>query len=234
MKGRPEERGPLGRMLFKLFEHWQLNKPQRLSLLGLDRESPIDPNEYLRRGSFTIDRDKLDRASILLGIHRSLRSLFPRNRNLAYQWISQPNRCFDGLTPVDIVELHGILGMHMVHEYLDQQFSGVGLTFGKRVKASPATSLAAGDDDIESLSVTNIDKEPPDCVLENGTEGILQLLDVWTVAVSTFSDEEKAKLWLINHTPALGCAPVSLLTTNCGREKLLGTLSRIKQGDFGG
>ena len=234
MKGGPEEMRRIGQMLLKLFEHWQLNTPQQLSLLGLDRESHIDPNEYLSLGSWAVDRDKLDRASILLGIHKSLRLLFPGNRDLAYQWISQPNKRFDGLTPVEIVEHHGILGMHMVRGYLDQQLSSEELAFDKLIKASPTPGLADDQDDIELLSVTDIDKEPPEFLLGNDTEGVLQVLDVWTVALSIFSGEEKAKLWLMSHVPALGCAPADLLSTNSGRKKLLGVLRRIEKGDFAG
>ena len=124
MKGDPDESGRIGHMLLTLFEYWHLDTPQRLSLLGLAPESHIDPSEYLCEGSWIADRDKLERARTLLGIHKSLRLLFPGNKDLAYQWISQPNVRFDGLTPVDVMERHGILGMHMVRAYLDQQLSG--------------------------------------------------------------------------------------------------------------
>lgn len=234
MKGRPQEKGRLGRMLFKLFEHWQLNTAQRLSLLGLERESHIDPNEYLTRGSFAVDYDKLERVSILLGIHKSLRILFPGNRGLVYQWISQPNKHFDGLTPVEIVERHGMLGMYMVRGYLDQQLSGTDLFFEKQTKASPVTRFVPDQDDIEWLSAAETDNESHHCAFEKNTEEILQLLDVLTVAVSIFSSVEKAKLWLVTHAPALGCPPIALLATSNGQEKVLRLLRHIEQGDFGG
>ncbi|MBB5211467.1 antitoxin Xre/MbcA/ParS toxin-binding domain-containing protein [Microbulbifer hydrolyticus] len=234
MKGRPEERGWLGRMLFKLFDHWQINTHQRLSLLGLDPESPIDPNEYLSRGYFASDYDKLERVSILLGIHKSLRLLFPGNRDLVYQWVSQPNKYFDGLTPVEIVERHGMLGMYMVRGYLDQQLSGRDLFFEKQTKASPATRFVPDQDDTEWLSATETDNESHHCAVEKNTEKILQLLDVWTLAVRVFSSEEKAKLWFVTRVPAIGCPPAALLPTNGGREKVIALLKRIEQGDFGG
>ncbi|AOS96143.1 hypothetical protein AUP74_00674 [Microbulbifer aggregans] len=234
MKRQPDERGRLGRILFKLFDHWQITNPQRLILLGLNPESPIDPNEYLSRGSFAADRDKLERASILLGIHKSLRVLFPANRDLVYQWISHPNNHFDGMTPVEIVERHGIPGMHMVRGYLDQQLAGQDLAAGKQIKARAKISLAPDEESIEWLSATTTCNESPDFVFETSTEGILQLLDVWTLALSIFSRKEKARLWLVTHAPALGCAPVAILATKSGRTKVLGVLRRIEQGDFGG
>ncbi|QKX16924.1 antitoxin Xre/MbcA/ParS toxin-binding domain-containing protein [Microbulbifer sp. YPW1] len=234
MTGGPKERSRIGQMLLKLFEHWQLSTPQRLSLLGLDRESHIDPNEYLSRGSLAVDRDKVERASTLLRIHKSLRVLFPENRDLVYQWVSQPNKHFDGLTAIEIVERHGMLGMYMVRGFLDQQLSVQDLVFEKQTKASPATRFVPDQDDTEWLSAAETDNESHHCAVEKNTEKILQLLDVWTFAVRVFSSEEKAKLWFVTHVPAIGCPPAALLPTNGGREKVIALLERIEQGDFGG
>jgi hypothetical protein len=67
------------------------------------------------------DRDKLERAGILLGIHKSLRLLFPHNRELAYGWMTQPNRAFQGLTPVALIDQQGMIGIYTVRAYLDRQ-----------------------------------------------------------------------------------------------------------------
>ena len=94
--------------------------------------------------------------------------------------------------------------------------------------------MAPGQDDIELLSVATTDNESPKSVLENGAEGILGILNVRIVAVSTFSSEEKARLWLVTHAPELGCAPLALLASKSGQEKVLGVLRRIEQNDFSG
>ena len=57
----------------------------------------------------------------LLGIHKSLRLLFPHNRQLAYDWMTQANRAFGGLSPVSVAEKYGIMGLHQVRSYLDVQ-----------------------------------------------------------------------------------------------------------------
>lgn len=66
------------------------------------------------------DRDTPERAGILLGIHTSLRSLFPHNRKLAYGWMTQPNRAFKGATPVELIDERGMAGLYMVQAYLGE------------------------------------------------------------------------------------------------------------------
>ena len=48
-----------------------------------------------RRGEPLADNaDLLARAGHLLGIHKALRILFPQDRDLAYRWVTTPNRRF--------------------------------------------------------------------------------------------------------------------------------------------
>ena len=63
--------------------------------------------------------DLIARAGHLLGIHKSLRILFPHDRDLAYRWIAAPNRRFDGASPLDIIRRYGYEGMLAVRRYLD-------------------------------------------------------------------------------------------------------------------
>lgn len=219
MEQKSEESRRIGRMLLKLFGNWQLTQPQIQTMLGLDRESHIDLHEYLTGEHFFVDRDKLERASLLFGIHKSLRQLFPKNIELAYQWISQPNRALGKLSPIDIIERHGIRGMYIALGYIERQVSGSGMTFDHD-HLKPTTATGTG--------------EVPEFLLENGVDDILQILDIWTFAMNIFSNEEQARSWLLTHTPALGCAPAALLTTPTGRGKVLDALRRIEHGDFGG
>ena len=234
MNGQFEESARIGQMLLRLFEYWELSSNQQLSLLGLPGEKGVSLGEYLRGRPLSRDRDKLERASILLGIHKSLRLLFPQNRDLAYRWISQPNAGFDGLTPFDVMERHGMLGMYMVRGYLDRQCVGEDLTLEALIEAIPKISLGRGEAEVEWLSVASTGKESPDFVLENGTEGILKLFEVWSTAVRVFASEDKARRWIESNVPALGCAPVALLATSNGRKKVLAAIGRIEQGDTGG
>lgn len=66
----------------------------------------------------------MERAGMLLGIHKSLRLLFPHNRELAYGWMTQPNLAFQGATPVELIGEQGMAGLSMVQAYLDVQKAG--------------------------------------------------------------------------------------------------------------
>ena len=93
-------------------------------MLGLLGYSPTNRgllSDYRSGKPLANDRDKLERAGILLGIHKSLRLLFPHNRQLAYTWMTQANRAFGGLSPVTVAEKYGIMGLHQVRSYLDVQ-----------------------------------------------------------------------------------------------------------------
>lgn len=113
--------GKISVMLMRLFEHWNLKSAQMLKLLGYSPTNRGLLSGYRAGKPLANDPDKLERASLLLGIHKSLRLLFPHNRQLAYNWMTQENRAFGGLSPVNVVEKHGIMGLHQVRSYLDYQ-----------------------------------------------------------------------------------------------------------------
>lgn len=115
------DRSRIGKMLITLFDHWKLSTAEQLSLLGLSKDNRAILSKYRHGHPLANDRDKLERAGILLGIHKSLRLLFPYNRELAYGWMSQPNKAFDGQSPVKVIDREGMIGMYMVRSYLDVQ-----------------------------------------------------------------------------------------------------------------
>ncbi|MES2663110.1 MAG: MbcA/ParS/Xre antitoxin family protein [Pseudomonadota bacterium] len=121
LSGSALDRGKITKMIMKLFDHWQLNTIEQLSLLGLSTENRAALSKYRAGNPLVNDRDKLERAGILLGIHKALRLLFPHHRELSYRWMKQPNRAFEGFTPVEIIEQKGMLGMYLVRSYLDRQ-----------------------------------------------------------------------------------------------------------------
>lgn len=116
-----EQRNHMGKMLMTLFDHWQLTSAESLALLGLSTTNRRALSDYRHGKPLANDRDKLERAGNLLGIHKSLRLLFPRNRDLAYAWMKTPNRAFAGQTPTQYIEDKGLLGLHSVRLYLDRQ-----------------------------------------------------------------------------------------------------------------
>jgi len=116
-----EGRTALAKMLMRLFDLWRLSSSYQLSLLGLSEKSRTSLARYRKGAPLDDSRDLLDRVSILFSIHRSLRILFPKNRDMVYDWLSTPNRAFDGHKPVEIMREKGFLGLLMVERYLNME-----------------------------------------------------------------------------------------------------------------
>jgi len=117
---RKADRSELAKMVMRLFEHWQLSTEDQLSLLGLSTTNRGALTRYRKGEPLAPNRDLLERVGILLSIHKSLRLLFPRNRDLAYAWMTQRNRAFEGMTPVEAIKQWGFTGLLMVRAYLDR------------------------------------------------------------------------------------------------------------------
>ena len=115
-----EARSRLAAMVTRLLEHWDLASAQQAEVLGLSAGSRSTLGRYRSGEPLADNRDLLDRAGHLLGIHKSLRLLFPHDRDLAYRWMTQPNRRL-GARPVDLVIEHGFEGLLAVRRYLDFQ-----------------------------------------------------------------------------------------------------------------
>jgi transcriptional regulator with XRE-family HTH domain len=110
----------LAAMITKLLDHWELTAAEQAALLGLSTGSRTTLSRYREGEPLADSRDLLDRAGHLLGIHKSLRLLFPHDRDLAYRWMTQPNRRL-GARPVDLIIEHGFEGLLSVRRYLDFQ-----------------------------------------------------------------------------------------------------------------
>ena len=109
----------LAKMIMKLFDLWGLSPKEQMGLLGLSEGSTMSLTRYRKGDPLADNRDILDRVANLLSIHRSLRILFPQNRELVYKWPTTPNRAFEGLSPVEIIRRDGFLGLLIVKRYLD-------------------------------------------------------------------------------------------------------------------
>ncbi|HEU0201688.1 MAG TPA: MbcA/ParS/Xre antitoxin family protein [Burkholderiaceae bacterium] len=116
--GRRDARGRLAAMVIKLLDHWQLPSAEQAAVLGLSAESRSTLARYRKGEPLADNRDLLDRAGHLLGIHKSLRILFPHDRDLVYRWMTQPNRRL-GSRPVDVIVQYGFEGLLAVRRYLD-------------------------------------------------------------------------------------------------------------------
>ena len=115
-----DARARLARMVVQLLDHWALPTAEQAAMLGLSATSRSTLSRYRAGEPLADSRDLIDRAGHMLGIHKSLRILFPHDRDLAYRWMSTPNARF-GARPVDVVVAHGFEGLLALRRYLDFQ-----------------------------------------------------------------------------------------------------------------
>jgi transcriptional regulator with XRE-family HTH domain len=108
----------LARMVAALLDHWELSPNDQAVLLGLSTQSRSTISRYRRGEPLADSADLLARAGHLLGIHKALRILFPHDRDLAYRWVSAPNRRFGERAPLEIMK-QGFEGLLAVRRYLD-------------------------------------------------------------------------------------------------------------------
>ena len=108
------------RAVTKLFDLWQLPAADQLMLLGLSESNRIALQRYAKGEALAANRDLLERVGHLLGIHKALKLLYPKNADIVTGWMSSPNSLFDGATPVEIVRRFGFAGLLMVRGTLDR------------------------------------------------------------------------------------------------------------------
>ena len=113
-----QNRERLAKMVVQLFDHWQLSAPDQALLLGLSPASRATVARYRSGEPLADNADLLSRAGHLLGIHKALRILFPHDRDLAYRWVSTPNRRFGERKPLETLK-QGYEGILAVRRYLD-------------------------------------------------------------------------------------------------------------------
>ena len=111
------------RAFFKLAERWELNDRQGRMLLGDPaartyarwKTGQIEPSR--------ISRDTRERLSILMGIHKSLRHMFPEPSR-GYRWLRAPNRVFGGAPALDRLLAGSIQDLAAVRAWLDAERGG--------------------------------------------------------------------------------------------------------------
>lgn len=114
------DRARLTKMVMALFDRWKLSSRDQTILLGLNSGNRSTVSRYRAGSPIGSTRDQLDRVRHLLAIHRSLRTLFPQNKELAYRWMSSRNRAFENTTPVEMIETWGFSGLLRARTYLER------------------------------------------------------------------------------------------------------------------
>ena len=117
-----EARRDLARVVVSLFDRWQLDNQEQLHLLGLSPESrKLLPRYRSGERALPAQRDILDRAGFLLGIHKGLRFLFPENAELRYAWIKRRNAALEHATPLEVMLRDGLIGIARIMRLVDFQ-----------------------------------------------------------------------------------------------------------------
>lgn len=106
-------------MVMRMFENWQLQTEEQTALLGLSKDNRSALSKYKRGEAIGNSRDALERLSHLFAIHKNLRLLYPQ-REVCYAWMRKPNGAFHGLSPVQVIDQYGFIGLLMVRSYLDR------------------------------------------------------------------------------------------------------------------
>ena len=115
-----KDSGALAKMVMMLFDHWKLTSEDQAVLLGLAPANRGALTRYRKGEPIGTSRDQYERVGHLLAIQKNLRMLFPKNRDLAYRWISTRSKAFDKLTPVEVIKEWGFAGLLIVRFYLDR------------------------------------------------------------------------------------------------------------------
>ncbi|MBT3276579.1 antitoxin Xre/MbcA/ParS toxin-binding domain-containing protein [Candidatus Thioglobus sp.] len=115
-----DEQNQLTFQLSQILENWKLEDGDQLTVLGL--EEVLKPRHlYLyRRGdkSFEFNDEMVKRTRMILGIHESLGTTFPTNREYASVWLKRSVKKFKHKTPLELM-LSGDTGMNRVWHFLD-------------------------------------------------------------------------------------------------------------------
>jgi hypothetical protein len=106
-------------VVIALFVHWRLSSDDQALLLGLAAGNRAALARYREDAHIGTTRDQYECVGHLLAIHKSLRLLFPRDRDGAYGLMKTRNRAFGGMTPADATKKYGLTGLLTVRTYLD-------------------------------------------------------------------------------------------------------------------
>ena len=110
--------------LFKIVDRWNVSDEDARQLLGGISNGSYYQLKANPGSTKTLDQDRLERISYLIGIFKALNILY--SQRLADQWMRLPNTnpIFAGRTPIDYVLRGGQRAMDTVRRLLDARRGG--------------------------------------------------------------------------------------------------------------
>ena len=115
--------GAAMRTFFNIAGKWGLDAKEQIALLG--SPAPSTFYKYKAGDVGTLSFDLLTRISLILGIHKDLRILFP-DTAVSDRWFKLPNSnpMFGGLTPAQYVAQGDMDALYRVRRLLDARRGG--------------------------------------------------------------------------------------------------------------
>lgn len=115
--------GPAIRTFLNVADAWSLTTQEQRALLGWPPESTF--YKYKSGQVGTLPYDMLLRVSLVLGIFKDLRILYPE-RDLADRWVKLPNSnpLFGGKSALALMADGGMDGLYQVRRLLDSRRGG--------------------------------------------------------------------------------------------------------------
>jgi hypothetical protein len=114
--------GPGLRTFLNISDEWGLSEQERLRILGLPGRSTFYAwRDRVRSGEgITLSVDELTRISMVLGIYKALKIIFPRDEDVL-RWLRSRNRgiVFGGQAPLSLITSGTQDAMMSVRRYLD-------------------------------------------------------------------------------------------------------------------
>lgn len=106
---------------FGLTEKWGCSVAEQRLLLG--SVSSATYFSYKKLPESRLSDDLIERISYLMGIHRSLRTIFSNQPERAYEWMRKPNRAepFNGQCALQFILTGRISELSELRSYLDEQ-----------------------------------------------------------------------------------------------------------------
>lgn len=114
---------PAMRTFFNIADKWSLDAKEQMALLG--SPAPSTFYKYKSGGVGALSLDVLTRVSLILGIFKDLRILYP-DLALADRWVKLPNAnpIFGGKTPAQFMAQGDMDSLYQVRRLLDARRGG--------------------------------------------------------------------------------------------------------------
>lgn len=119
------ERNIIGlRTAITILTGWKASPSQIQKILGISRYALDQANA--RNAPAKLDGEQLERISIVLNIHATLRTLFENPANV-YEFMARPNgnAFFHGRAPLDAIAEGGMQGLVETHRHIEGLLNGM-------------------------------------------------------------------------------------------------------------